>query len=200
MKKDKQEEKLFICRPCGYVLKESALGDICPACGLPRKVFEDYKERMSPGRSKILRMDLHPIAVHFPQSMLVLSLLALILNLVNPFFHPEVLLGAAQYAALIFPFAVLAAFISGLLDGKIRFKSVRTPVLKKKIIFGVIMLVASVFTPILALNNIDEMKTKLLLMLAGSVALLCGMVLGHAGKKLMNIGLGGGMKLWGMKL
>lgn len=198
--KNKQEEKLYICRPCGYVLKESELGDVCPACGLPRKVFDDYKERMSPGRSKFLHLDLHPIAVHFPQSMLVLSLLALIINLANPYFHPEVLLGAAQYAAVIFPFAVLAAFFSGLLDGKIRFKSVRTPVLKKKIIYGTIMLVASVFTPILALNNIDDLKTKLLLMLAGGVSLICGMVLGHAGKKLMNIGLGGGMKIWGRKI
>ena len=198
--KKKQEEKLYICRPCGYVLKESELRDVCPACGLPRKVFEDYKDRMSPGRSKFLHLDLHPIAVHFPQSMLVLSLLALIINLLNPYFHPEVLLGAAQYAAVIFPFAVLAAFISGLIDGKIRFKSVRTPVLKKKIIYGVIMLVASVFTPILALNNIDELKTKLLLLLAGGVALICGIVLGHAGKKLMNIGLGGGMKIWGRKI
>jgi uncharacterized membrane protein/rubredoxin len=198
--KNKQEEKQYICRPCGYVLKESELGDVCPACGLPRKVFDDYKERMSPGRSKFLHLDLHPIAVHFPQSMLVLSLLALIINLANPYFHPEVLLGAAQYAAVIFPFAVLAAFFSGLLDGKIRFKSVRTPVLKKKIIYGTIMLVASVFTPILALNNIDDLKTKLLLMLAGGVALICGMVLGHAGKKLMNIGLGGGMKIWGRKI
>ena len=86
--KNQQEEKLYICRPCGYVLKESELGDVCPACGLPRKVFEDYKERMSPGRSKILQLDLHPIAVHFPQSMLVLSLLALIINLLNPYFHP----------------------------------------------------------------------------------------------------------------
>lgn len=198
--KNKQEEKLYICRPCGYVLKESELGDVCPACGLPRKVFEDYKERMSPGRSKILQLDLHPIAVHFPQSMLVLSLLALIINLLNPYFHPEVLLGAAQYAAVIFPFAVLAAFFTGLLDGKIRFKSIRPPVLKKKIIYGTIMLVASVFTPILALNNINELRTKLLLMLAGGVALFCGMVLGHAGKKLMNIGLGGGMKIWGRKI
>lgn len=198
--KNKQEEKLYICRPCGYVLKESELGDVCPACGLPRKVFEDYKERMSPGRSKILQLDLHPIAVHFPQSMLVLSLLALIINLLNPYFHPEVLLGAAQYAAVIFPFAVLAAFFTGLFDGKIRFKSVRPPVLKKKIIYGTIMLVASVFTPILALNNINELRTKLLLMLAGGVALFCGMVLGHAGKKLMNIGLGGGMKIWGRKI
>jgi hypothetical protein len=94
------------------VLKESELGDVCPACGLPRKVFNDYKERMSPGRNKFLHLDLHPIAVHFAQSMLV----------------------------------------------------------------------ASVFTALLALSSLDELRTKLLLMLAGGVALFCGMVQGHAGK------------------
>ena len=43
MKKEEEEEKLFICKPCGYVMKESELEDVCPACGLPKKVFEQYK-------------------------------------------------------------------------------------------------------------------------------------------------------------
>lgn len=200
MKKEKQDEKLYICRPCGYVLKESELRDVCPACGLPRKVFEHYKERMSPGRRRFLQLDMHPIAVHFPQSMLVLSMMALIINLVKPEFHAEVLLGAARYAAVIFPFAVFVAFISGLLDGLVRFKSVATPVLKKKIVYGIIMLAASVFSPILVWNGIDDLRTKLLLLLTGGIALICAIVLGHAGKKLMNIGMGGAMRIWGWKL
>ena len=80
MKKEKQTEKLFICKPCGFVMKESELQDLCPACGLPKKVFEHYKDRMSPGRRKILGLDMHPIAVHFPQTVLVFLLQALILN------------------------------------------------------------------------------------------------------------------------
>lgn len=200
MKKEKQEEKLFICKPCGYVMKESELEDICPACGLPKKVFEQYKERMSPGRSKILHLDLHPIAVHFPQTLLVFLLQALVINLIFPNFFPEVLLGAARFAGAIFPFTVVAAFISGLVDGKLRFKSVTTPILKKKIIYSVIMTIASVFTPFLVWTDIDNLPSKIMLMVCGSIALFCGIVLGHAGKRLMNIGMGGAVKIWGRKI
>jgi len=200
MKKEKQLEKLFICKPCGYVMKESELQDVCPACGLPKKVFEHYKDRMSPGRYKFLQLDLHPIAVHFPQSALVFTLLAIVLNLLLPNFFPEVLMGATIYSAVIFPFVVFAAFITGLVDGKIRFKSVTTPILKKKIIYSIIMLVASVFTPILALKGIEDTKTKLLLLFCCVVALIASIVLGHAGKRLMNIGMGGAIKIWGWKI
>ena len=200
MKKVKKQEKLLICKPCGYVMKESELGDLCPACGLPRKVFEDYKERMSPGRSWLLQLDLHPIAVHFPQSALVFTLLAIILNLIMPNFFPEILMGATIYSAVIFPFVVLAAFISGLIDGKLRFKSVLTPILKKKIIYSSIMLVASGFTPFLALKGIEDTQTKLLLLLCCAIALTASIILGHAGKRLMNIGMGGAVKIWGWKI
>lgn len=200
MKKQQQEEKLFICRPCGYVIKESELGDVCPACGLPRKVFQDYKERMSPGRSRILNLNLHPIMVHFPQSVLVFSLLALILNLIFPDFVPEVMLGAVRYAGVVFPFVVLATFLTGLLDGKIRFKSTKTPVLKKKIILSSVMFAVSIFTPILVWNGVEDLSTKILLLVIGTIALYCGIVLGHEGEKLMSIGLGGVLKIGRWKI
>lgn len=200
MRKARKPEKLYICKPCGYVMKESELGDVCPACGLPRKVFEHYKERMSPGRRKILNLDLHPIAVHFPQTMLVFMLQALILNLLFPHFFPEVLLGTARFSAAVFPFAVFAAFLTGLVDGKLRFKSVITPVLKKKIIYSTILFIASVFTPIIVWNGLEDFRTKILLLATGVVAIICAFVLGHAGKKLMNIGMGGAVKIWGWKI
>lgn len=200
MKKGKEQEKLFICKPCGYVMKESELQDVCPACGLPKKVFEHYKERMSPGRYKFLQLDLHPIAVHFPQTLLVFSLLALIINLLFPNFWPSELLGTARFTAVVFPFAVIAAFITGLVDGKIRFKSATTPILKKKIIYSIVMFVASVFTPYLAWNGVEDISTKLWLLLCGSIAFVCAIVLGHAGKGLMNIGMGGAVKIWGWKI
>lgn len=200
MKKEKEQEKLFICKPCGYVMKESELQDVCPACGLPKKVFELYKERMSPGRRKILSLDLHPIAVHFPQTVLVFLLQALLLNLIFPAFVPEVLIGTARFTAVAFPFVVFAAFVSGLIDGKLRFKSVTTPILKKKIIYSSIMFAASVFTPFLAWNGIEDTQTKLLLLLSGVIAITCAIVLGHAGKGLMNIGMGGAVKIWGWKI
>lgn len=200
MNTESQDEKLWICRPCGYVMKESELEDVCPACGLPRKVFEQHKERMSPKRSYFLGLDLHPIAVHFPQTMLIFLIQALILNLVLPNFFPGVMIGTARFSAFLFPLAVLGAFVTGVADGMLRFKSVTTPILKKKMIYSVILFVASVFTPIIAWNGIVDLKTKILLLLVGSIALFCAIVLGHAGKRLMNIGMGGAMKLWGWKI
>ncbi len=200
MKKDDQQEKLLICKPCGYVMKESELGDVCPACGLPRKVFEQYKERMSPGRSRILRLDLHPIAVHFPQTILVFLLQALLLNFLFPKFYPEVLLGTATFTAVVFPFAVFGAFLSGLIDGQLRFKSVTTPILKKKIIYSSIMFVASIFTPIIVSGGIGPFRSRILLLVCGTIALVCAISLGHAGKRLMNIGMGGAVKIWGWKI
>lgn len=199
MKKKTKDEQLYICKPCGYVMTESELGDVCPACGLPRKVFTEHKERMSAGRSKWLHLDLHPIAVHFPQTLLVLMLQALLLNVVFPNFHPSVMLGAATFTAVLFPFSVLGAFLSGLADGKMRFKSLTTPTMKKKILYSTFMLIASIFTPFLALGNVDSLMTKLLLIVCGLVALVCGFVLGHEGKRLMNIGMGGAVTIWGKK-
>lgn len=200
MKEEKQDEKLFICKPCGYVMKESELGEVCPACGLPKKVFEHYKERMSPGRRRVLNIDMHPIAVHFPQTTLIFGLQALIINLIFPDFFPEVLLGTARFTAVIFPFTVIGAFVSGLIDGKIRFKSLKTPILKKKLNWSIIMTIASLATPVIAWNGIDDVQTKILLLLVSSIALVCGIVLGHVGKRLMNIGMGGALKIWGRKL
>lgn len=200
MGKKKEEEKLYICRPCGYVMKESELEDVCPACGLPRKVFVDYKERMSPGRNKILKLDLHPIAVHFPQTMLIILIQALLINLIFPHLIPEVFIGTSRFTAFVFPFAVFGAFVSGLVDGKLRFKSVTTPVLKMKIIYSSILFLVSLFTPYFAWVGIEEMSSKLWLLGLGTVALVCAVILGHAGKRLMNIGMGGAMKVWGFKL
>jgi len=200
MKNRNSEERLFICKPCGYVMRESELGDICPACGLPRKVFEQYKERMSPGRSRILQLDLHPIAIHFPQTLLVFLLQALLINILLPNFYPEVLLGTATFSAVLFPITVLGALLTGLVDGKLRFKSVKPPILRKKIIYSSVLLFASIFTPMIAWDGIQVLSDKLWLLVCGSVALYCAIVLGHAGKRLMNIGMGGAVWIWGWKI
>ena len=181
-------------------MRESELTDVCPACGLPKKVFEQYKERMSPGRSRVLQLDLHPIAVHFPQTLLVFLLQALLLNVIFPDFYPEVLLGTATFCAVIFPFAVFGAFLTGLVDGKLRFKSLKPPILKKKIIYSSVLFATSIFTPIIAWGGIPDINSKLWLLVCGSSALACAIVLGHAGKRLMNIGMGGAVFVWGWKI
>ena len=67
------DEELVRCRPCGYVMKASDLGDVCPACGLPRNVFEPYREKVSPNRLFLLSLDIHPIAIHMSQTFVALT-------------------------------------------------------------------------------------------------------------------------------
>ena len=77
-------KSLVICKTCGYIMAESRLGDICPACGVPAKLFEPYKSRVSEARRRVIALDTHPVVVHAPQGMafvmMVLSLGALILS------------------------------------------------------------------------------------------------------------------------
>ena len=56
------------CKACGYIIDEKKLGDVCPACGVPRKAFEPWTDDMSPRRRTLLTLNLHPIALHFPQA------------------------------------------------------------------------------------------------------------------------------------
>ncbi len=56
------------CKACGYIIDEKKLGDVCPACGVPRKAFEPWTDDMSPRRRVLLTLNLHPIALHFPQA------------------------------------------------------------------------------------------------------------------------------------
>ena len=51
-------KELVRCRPCGYVMEKDKLGDVCPACGLPHKVFEPYREKVSLNRLFVLNLDL----------------------------------------------------------------------------------------------------------------------------------------------
>lgn len=45
----------------------------------------------------------------------------------------------AKWSVLCLPFAVLLGLVTGLLDGKIRFKKLTTPLLMKKILAGVVL-------------------------------------------------------------
>src|SRR5664280_760620 len=75
-------KELVRCRPCGFVIEADKLGDVCPACGMPRKVFEPYRERVSRNRLKLLNFDLHPIAIHLSQALVIaIPVLVIITNL-----------------------------------------------------------------------------------------------------------------------
>ena len=180
-------KELVRCRPCGFVIEADKLGDVCPACGMPRKVFEPYRERVSRKRLILLNFDLHPIAIHLSQALVIaIPILVIITNLFKQF-QPEILKSVLIFSVVIFPFTLVLAIITGIIDGLTRFKTLATPILRVKIIFSLIILSLSV-----ALFFTAHQGNLYVLTIALSILSLgAGFQLGLWGKKLINVILPG---------
>jgi hypothetical protein len=180
-------KELVRCRPCGFVIEADKLGDVCPACGMPRKVFEPYRERVSRNRLKLLNFDLHPIAIHLSQALVIaIPVLVIITNLFKQF-QPEVLKNVMIFSVFIFPFTLILAIITGVIDGLTRFKTLATPILRVKIIFSLIILSLSVALFFTASKG----NLYILSIVLSILSLGAGFQLGLWGKKLINVILPG---------
>ncbi|MDD4970179.1 MAG: hypothetical protein PHT07_12210 [Paludibacter sp.] len=181
------DEVLVRCRPCGYVMKESELGDVCPACGLPRNVFEPYRERVSANRLFILALDIHPIAIHLSQTFVALTPMLIIFHLLFPGFQEVIIHSVINFSVFALPFSLILSFLSGLLDGITRFKTLRTPMLRAKIIYSSTILVLAFLQLILFVPSTYTWITILL----SFAALGCAVKLGLIGKHLIDVILPG---------
>lgn len=180
-------KELVRCRPCGFVMEADKLGDVCPACGLPRKVFEPYRERVSRNRLMLLNFDLHPIVIHLSQALVIaIPVISLITN-IFPGFQTEVLKNVLIFAVFVFPFTLVLAIITGVIDGLTRFKTLATPLLRVKIIFSIIILTLSVAMFFVSRDENYNFLTIILSVLS----LAAGFQLGLWGKKLINVILPG---------
>lgn len=180
-------KELVRCRPCGFVMEADKLGDVCPACGLPRKVFEPYRERVSRNRLILLNFDLHPIAIHLSQALVILiPFLTLMTNLFSHF-HPELLKSVLTFSVFVFPFTLLLAITTGVIDGLTRFKTLATPLLRVKIIFSLIILALSITLFFVAAHE----NYYILTIVLSFLSLGAGIQLGLWGKKLINVILPG---------
>jgi rubredoxin len=181
------DEELVRCRPCGYVMKASDLGDVCPACGLPRNVFEPYREKVSPKRLFILALDIHPIAIHLSQTFVALTPFLIIFHFIFPDYHEIIVHSVINFSIFALPFTLILSFISGLIDGITRFKTLRTPMLRSKIIFSSTILVLAFLQLILFTPSTYTWFTILLSL----SALGCAVKLGLIGKHLIDVILPG---------
>jgi len=168
-------------------MEAGKLGDVCPACGLPRKVFEPYREKVSLNRLKILNLDLHPIMIHLSQSLVILIPALIIMTHFFSDFQPEMIKNVLTFSVFVFPFTLLLAIITGVIDGLTRFKTLKTPLLRVKIIFSIIILLLSVGIFIVAPNQ----ESYILALVLSILSLAAGVQLGLWGKKLINVILPG---------
>jgi len=163
-------------------MEADKLGDVCPACGMPRRVFEPYRERVSGNRLMLLNLDLHPISIHLSQTFVIgIPILTIMIKLFTGF-HTEILNNVLVFSLFLFPFTLLLAIATGIFDGLTRFKTLKTPLLRTKIIFSLIILILSV-----ALFFTARMEdTFFLTLVLGILCLATGVRLGLWGKKLIN--------------
>ena len=180
-------KELVRCRPCGFVIEADKLGDVCPACGLPRKVFEPYRERVSLNRLLLLNFDLHPIAIHLSQALVIaIPFLTVMINLFRNF-QSEILKSVLIFSVFVFPFTIVLAIVTGIIDGLTRFKTLATPLLYRKIFASSVIVVLSLLLFFVAPYEHFGVFTIIISL----VSLATGIQLGLWGKKLINVILPG---------
>ncbi len=176
------------CSVCGYVMGSDYEGEACPVCGALRAAFESYTDRVSPKRRKFLSLHLHSIVVHFPQAFSVFMLFSAVM-----FFVLKGRLQGDFYATLkvlsiFLPFSVLAGIVSGIMDGRVRFKRLSTIILKRKIMAAVFFLVCS--TGVFVVMNCMELSGwwwQLVLIGLNGFCALSSIFLGHNGGRLVGM-------------
>lgn len=179
--------KLYKCKVCGFVLKSKTLPDLCPACGFKGKIFEEFEPTVSAKRRKAMELHAHSAIVHFP--IAVITYIFFINLLILAKFIPWHSVFAASLKAMVYllPFVTLFGMLSGLYDGKLRFKKIITPLLKKKILLSVLLIVISTSLFILQITMDIDQSSYGLLILAYSIVLMSFVtVLGLLGGTLLD--------------
>ena len=178
---------LIRCKACGYVTVEGKIKDVCPACGVPAKMFEPYTDPVSEKKRRMLNLHIHPIMVHFPQAFAVtIFLLALLSYIASPAIKNALII-SIQVISFLLPYFIILALLTGLLDGKIRFRKLTTPFLTRKIIIGVIFLNVSLGLAYLAFSGgLPVSPIREYFLMLAIIAVACGTGLGIIGGKMME--------------
>lgn len=180
-------KEYVVCKSCGFVMEKGKLKDKCPACGVPAKMFEPYVEKVSAFRKLILSLDIHPVMVHFPQAF---TFTILLLSILAIFVRGEIqsqLFITIGILSILLPFTVILTFLAGLLDGKIRFRRVTTPILVRKMVLASIFFVFA--AAILILNILYKLENPLILcsvIVLSAGCLVWGTLLAKLGTSLLN--------------
>lgn len=180
-------DEWVMCKSCGYVMKKSRLNGKCPACGVPDKMFIPYAQRVSDVRRRLLAMDIHPVMVHFTQAFLAsIPVLCVIALLAGPVLSAYVT-STITVLGVALPFVIALTIAAGILDGKIRFRRIITPLLRTKIILSIAVFCLSVgaLVALLANQPLDQDGLAWVLVLCVP-ALVCSSILGIIGVRLLN--------------
>lgn len=180
-------KKIYKCRVCGYVVEKTGPPDICPACGVKGKIFEEYEPPISKKRRKALELNTHPIMVHFPIAFAISLLLISLLISLNIMDELSAFMGMREVIVWILPLVAILATLAGMYDGKLRFKRMTTPHLKKKLILAgfFVLLSASLFV-IQVFFDINPSIFDIIVLIFSMALSGIAVLLGFIGSKLLD--------------
>jgi len=180
-------KKLYRCRVCGYVVEKKDPPDICPACGVKGKIFEEFESHISEKRRKVLELHIHPIMVHLPVAFVSSMFLLSLIRIVGVVEEQSVFMGMLRAVIFILPFSAIFATMAGIFDGKLRFKRLNTPHLKKKLVLASCLILISVSLFMIQYFLVLDRSTYNIIVLVYSVVLLgIATLLGLIGNKLID--------------
>ena len=179
--------EMVVCKSCGFIMEKGKVRDRCPACGVPAKMFLPHDERISPRRKFLLALEIHPVLVHFPQAFTTTLLLLSIAGPALNRWSGNSIAATVRVLGLLLPFTLALSIAAGLFDGKIRFRKVTTPLLKRKTFLGILFLLFSAAAAACVLILPQGSSRYFLATAACSLpALGCAVILGLIGSSLHN--------------
>ncbi len=184
--------EMMRCKSCGYVADSRRVGQSCPACGVARKMMESWKDPVAEGRRFVLSFDLHPIIDHFAVSFAASAFVLSLFVLIFPQAYRQTATGMLRGFVGVLPFAVLAAFLTGLIDGKARFRRTSTRALnRKKIVGALFFIVTAGAAALLFLAGPFETWVREACAALLGVSVVCASLLGRLGSGLAKAVLPG---------
>ena len=113
--------------------------------------------------------------------------LLMVLSYFTPVKIKWMLFDAILVVSFLLPYFVILSIITGLLDGKVRFRKVTTPLLKKKFILGVLLLIVSITLAFVAFSGgFPASPLREYFTLLTIIAVACSAGLGLIGGHLME--------------
>lgn len=179
-------KKYVICKTCGYIVEEGKVHDVCPACGAPRGAFDPYKPIVTKKRETIMALHLHPIILHFTQALVVLSFVFILASMISTGSIKDFMIVGVQINTVLLPLCVIAGALSGIIDGKARFKSVSTPLLKNKILLSILLFITTLVPALMIILMTLTTGTLAILLVLSLVSMIIAVVLGKKGAPLMT--------------
>jgi len=175
------------CTVCGYIDEDSKIKQVCPACGAPLTSFEHYEYGINEKRLSNLNLHLHPVLVHFPISIAVLSLIVLIVAFFMKAGTNQAWILIEKIISIILPFTIIAAMATGLFDARSRLRDAIGRLQKQKIKLGTFFLVTSCISAILINYEVFSIFGKIIILALSILSIVFSAMLGRKGASLLCV-------------